>query len=507
MDMSTNMIAVLGTGSMLNAQTSDSIAGLPGSGGLDFQSMLMGMLGDTGSPVSEAFNANNLLTSILMAQTDNQGETEKSEPTETPFLEASEISRLLQGLAPMQSMTEPVKTDTGENADTADVGLKVVPEVQSAEPNRQALVVRAEANQSFAVEERTVNEINNLSDLQDALQSRVELPTTEKAANSAESIPAEPIPAEQTERVTNPQTSEFNTKLADKAEIKETSQVMPQEKVQQTKQTENPEAVTRPSGAEKETLANTKESAFERPENNLERNSERVVNEIKVDGNERVVPAKTQTEQKTDTTNTNSEDVSAKHFANVLQNSEVREAAQTSATEKSTSTQQSRPAYVQVASGVETAMSEGKEEFTMQLSPEGLGEISVKLMREGSKVTISIAAENPETHSLLLGSVDSLVKNLSLSHVNVESVQIQQSADAGREAPAPVTSTESYDFGGQGADVNREGAQRENHGSHKPNTANRLFAEAFDDRPDDKNGVNETLEMLRTQMRVMDYLA
>lgn len=499
MDMSTNMIAVASTGSMLNAQTSDSIAGLNLGEGLDFQSMLFGMLGDTGSPVSEAFDANNLLTSILMAQTDTQGETNQSEPTETPFLEASEISRLLQGIMPMQDMTEPVKADTGQNADTADVGIKVLPEVQNAMPYGRARMVRTEVNQSFAAEENLVNGINNKSDLQGMFQSKAETPNTEKVV-----VSAEPIPTEETQRATESQTSEFkaklsdNVKLADRADANENPQVKTEE------------TVTRPSGAEeKETLVNTKESAFERPENNLmsdklEGNRTKVTNEeIKVDGNKRVVPENTQTEQKTETKDTSSEDVSAKHFANVLQNSEVKEVTQTSATQQSAPTQQARPAYVQVANGVEAAMTEGKEEFTMQLSPEGLGEISVKLMKEGTKVTISIAAANPETHSLLLGSVDGLVKNLSLSHINVESVQIQQSVNTNQEAPAPITSTESYDLGGQGADVNREGAQRENHGSHRSNSANKFFAETFDDREE----VNETLEMLRTQMRVMDYLA
>ena len=112
MDMSTNMIAVLGTGSGMNAQTSDSILNLSGSGGLDFQSMLMGMMTDTGSPVSEAFNANSLLTSklyesipmqipipigtaaqglqctdILTAQTDSDDEQK-----ELPFLQAAELA-------------------------------------------------------------------------------------------------------------------------------------------------------------------------------------------------------------------------------------------------------------------------------------------------------------------------------------------------------------------------------------------------------------------------------
>ena len=180
MDMSTNMIAVASTGSMLNAQTSDSIAGLNLGEGLDFQSMLFGMLGDTGSPVSEAFDANNLLTSILMAQTDTQDETEKSEPTETPFIEASEISRLLQGLMPMQNVDEPVKADTGQNADTADVGIKVLPEVQNAMPYGRARMVRTEVNQSFAAEENLVNGIKEKPDLQGISQSKAETPNTEK---------------------------------------------------------------------------------------------------------------------------------------------------------------------------------------------------------------------------------------------------------------------------------------------------------------------------------------
>lgn len=497
MDMSTNMIAVLGTGSGMNAQTSDSILNLSGSGGLDFQSMLMGMMTDTGSPVSEAFNANSLLTSklyesipmqipipigtaaqglqctdILTAQTDSDDEQK-----ELPFLQAAELAQLSQSVKPMQESMAA----TAPEVETA------VTEVQTSQPMKSAEPVK--------------------------LEVETERPQTQKE------VKAEPI-AKEFEVMKNEKTTtgeaQVNTveKLRSVQGTHETQQTVNKPDVENAKEvqmfranrTETPEAAKELKAFE--TSGNVKANAdrptIPEPKSDLAGTFEKTetgevkseaIKAAKAQGLERVVPAKTQT---ADEQQQNFADVSAKHLHEALQSSEM--VAESSAPQESAEAYRSRPAYVQVADGVEKAISAGKEEFTMQLKPEGLGEISVKLVREGAKVTISIAAANPETHRMLLSQVDGLVKTLGMSNINVDGVQVQNAATAGQDTP--VSATNAYDFN-SGVDVNKEGAQRENHGSNHSQNAHRSFAneqEASDE-------ADETVRMLREQMRMMDYLA
>lgn len=497
MDMSTNMIAVLGTGSGMNAQTSDSILNLSGSGGLDFQSMLMGMMTDTGSPVSEAFNANSLLTSklyesipmqipipigtaaqglqctdILTAQTDSDDEQK-----ELPFLQAAELAQLSQSVKPMQESMAA----TAPEVETA------VTEVQTSQPMKSAEPVK--------------------------LEVETERPQTQKE------VKAEPIAKEfevmKNEKTTTGET-QVNTveKLRSVQGTHETQQTVNKPDVENAKEvqmlrasrTETPEAAKELKAFEtsENVKANADRPTIPEPKSDLAGTFEKTetgevkseaIKAAKAQGLERVVPAKTQT---ADEQQQNFADVSAKHLHEALQSSEM--VAESSAPQESAEAYRSRPAYVQVADGVEKAISAGKEEFTMQLKPEGLGEISVKLVREGAKVTISIAAANPETHRMLLSQVDGLVKALGMSNINVDGVQVQNAATAGQDTP--VSATNAYDFN-SGVDVNKEGAQRENHGSNHSQNAHRFFAneqEASDE-------ADETVRMLREQMRMMDYLA
>lgn len=62
----------------------------------------------------------------------------------------------------------------------------------------------------------------------------------------------------------------------------------------------------------------------------------------------------------------------------------------------------------QIADEVKMHLTEGKSEFTMQLNPEHLGKVSVKLISENGMLTVELHAENPRTHSLLLSSSDEI---------------------------------------------------------------------------------------------------
>lgn len=62
----------------------------------------------------------------------------------------------------------------------------------------------------------------------------------------------------------------------------------------------------------------------------------------------------------------------------------------------------------QVRTGIMSNLASAKSEFVMQLTPEGLGELTVKLAEIGGKMTLSIAASNIQTQRLLESQVSAL---------------------------------------------------------------------------------------------------
>jgi len=68
----------------------------------------------------------------------------------------------------------------------------------------------------------------------------------------------------------------------------------------------------------------------------------------------------------------------------------------------------------------------GSTEFRMQLEPEDLGQIDVKLKLSEGKLVIDILAANSKTQALLTGQVDKLIASMGLQNVQVESVHVSQ---------------------------------------------------------------------------------
>lgn len=92
--------------------------------------------------------------------------------------------------------------------------------------------------------------------------------------------------------------------------------------------------------------------------------------------------------------------------------------------------------YNQVAKAVNANLQgKGPMEFKLQLQPQDMGLIDIKLSLEGGKLTIDILAASAKTHALLAGQTDKLIQGLGLQNVQVENVQV------GRDAA---------DMGGQG---------------------------------------------------------
>lgn len=83
--------------------------------------------------------------------------------------------------------------------------------------------------------------------------------------------------------------------------------------------------------------------------------------------------------------------------------------------------------YSQIRQEILTRLEQnGPTEFKMQLQPEDLGQIDIKLKLSEGKLVIDILAADSRTQALLTSQVDKLVSSMGLQNVQVESVQVSQ---------------------------------------------------------------------------------
>lgn len=81
---------------------------------------------------------------------------------------------------------------------------------------------------------------------------------------------------------------------------------------------------------------------------------------------------------------------------------------------------------VDVATTIIVNIKKDKPEFEMQLQPEQLGKINVKLSYENGRVNIEITASRPETHSLLASSADEIKAILENNGVRLDGLVVNQ---------------------------------------------------------------------------------
>ncbi len=112
-------------------------------------------------------------------------------------------------------------------------------------------------------------------------------------------------------------------------------------------------------------------------------------------------------------------------FQNSIQGAvSTRNAAETSQLPQPVETSQP---YSQIKAEILTKLEEnGPTEFKMQLDPEDLGQIDIKLKLSDGKLIIDILAANTKTQAMLTGQVDKLIASMGLQNVVVESVHVNQ---------------------------------------------------------------------------------
>ena len=87
--------------------------------------------------------------------------------------------------------------------------------------------------------------------------------------------------------------------------------------------------------------------------------------------------------------------------------------------------------YSQIGNESLTKLGEkGPAEFRMQLEPEDLGQIDIKLKFSEGKLMIDILAASARTQALLTSQVDKLISGLGLQNVHVESVQVSSQTNS-----------------------------------------------------------------------------
>jgi len=80
----------------------------------------------------------------------------------------------------------------------------------------------------------------------------------------------------------------------------------------------------------------------------------------------------------------------------------------------------------QAREGIIEQLGSGKDEFVVRLKPEGLGEITVRLMQTGDKIALSISASNSHVARLLSSEIDQLRESLRPYNTVVQEVVDQQ---------------------------------------------------------------------------------
>lgn len=79
----------------------------------------------------------------------------------------------------------------------------------------------------------------------------------------------------------------------------------------------------------------------------------------------------------------------------------------------------------QIKTGVQNGLGEGKNEFILKLKPEGLGEITVRMLETAGKITLSMTTANTQTQRLLNNELAALRDAVRPYNVEVQHVESQ----------------------------------------------------------------------------------
>lgn len=103
----------------------------------------------------------------------------------------------------------------------------------------------------------------------------------------------------------------------------------------------------------------------------------------------------------------------------------------------------------QVKEGIIQEIGSGKDEFIVKLKPEGLGEITVRLMQSDDKIALSISASNSHVARLLSSEIDQLRESLRPYNTVVQEVVDQQAYASNQDFAQNFSGQYQQQFAGQ----------------------------------------------------------
>jgi flagellar hook-length control protein FliK len=95
------------------------------------------------------------------------------------------------------------------------------------------------------------------------------------------------------------------------------------------------------------------------------------------------------------------------------------------------------PVSVQVVRQTQEAMGKGRTEIRIQLDPEHLGGMTLKVVSHNGLVTASIHADNPQTKDLIEGQLAGLRHQFSEQGIKFDRVEVSTRNDSGFDASNP----------------------------------------------------------------------
>jgi len=153
-----------------------------------------------------------------------------------------------------------------------------------------------------------------------------------------------------------------------------------------------------------------------------------------------VVKAKEMLPDKLDEQGSSSDEIDVDKIQNELSKSNGTTAFELSL-QKASGTSEA-PILDQLKDGIKQNISLGKSEFTIKLKPESLGEITVKLIEEAGKTTISITTANAQTAKLINSDLNALKDAVASMNVEVKNAVVQTNETAN-------SSMHQFDMSGQ----------------------------------------------------------
>lgn len=142
----------------------------------------------------------------------------------------------------------------------------------------------------------------------------------------------------------------------------------------------------------------------------------------------------------------------------------------------------------QVATAVKTAILGDKMEFTMQLQPHMLGKLIVKMVMEGGKLSVSIAAQNAETQKLLASQLTNLEQTLKTDSIKIQAFELQN---------------ESFnDMASFGQDLSQQNQKTFKDSNHAKQSANKFSLDAQEQEEDLSIAPVKTFDSSRVNISV-----